>query len=120
MDSQEDFKQFLDKYSDLNVHEPAGWPAGVTKHLTRFKRSNLAIVGTAAVVWAGAYKGLPTSVMLVAIGAIAVHGVIGGRGRQLATGKALRWQQPRSCVAKQTEMKCAQHESSPRSASIWI
>lgn len=80
VDPQEDFKQFLDKYADLDVHEPTGWPAGVAKHLTRFKRPNLAIVGITAVVWAGAYKSLPTSVMLVAIGAIAILGVIGGRG----------------------------------------
>jgi hypothetical protein len=80
VDSQEDFKQFLNKYAGLDVHEPAGWPAGVAKHLTRFKRPNLAIVGITAVVWAAAFKGLPTSVVLLAIGAIAVLGVFGGRG----------------------------------------
>jgi hypothetical protein len=76
VDSQEDFERFLDKYADLDVHESACWPAAVVRCLARFKRPNLAIAALVAVV----YKGLPMPIMLAAIGAITLLGLVGGRG----------------------------------------
>lgn len=74
MDPQKDLQRSLEKYTDLDVHESARWPALVTSLLARLKRPNLAIVAVVAI----AYKSLPTPIMLAAIGAITLLGVVGG------------------------------------------
>ena len=74
---EHDLQKHRDKFQDLVVRQPAGWGA-VVGQLARLKGAELAMMSIASIAAVTLYRttNIPSPILLAAIGAITVLGIV--------------------------------------------